>query len=43
MTDEIGRIRRDATPTIKAQIEDHVFIEYSTYAKYRGKILMREG
>ena len=43
VTDEIGRIRRDATPTIKAQIEDHVFIEYSTYAKYRGKILMREG
>ncbi len=43
VTNEIGRIRRDATPTIKAQIEDHVFIEYSTYAKYRGKILMREG
>ncbi len=43
VTNEIGRIRRDATPTIKAQIEDHVFIEYSTYAKYRGQILMREG
>jgi len=43
VTDEIGRIRRDATPSIEAQIEDHVFIEYSTYAKYRGKILMREG
>ena len=43
VTNEIGRIRRDATPTIKAQIEDQVFIEYSTYAKYRGKILMREG
>jgi hydroxymethylglutaryl-CoA synthase len=42
VTDEITKIRRDATPTIKAQIADHVFVDYATYAKYRGKILMRE-
>jgi hydroxymethylglutaryl-CoA synthase len=42
VTDEIRKLRRDATPTIKEQIEDQVFVDYATYAKYRGKILMRE-
>jgi hydroxymethylglutaryl-CoA synthase len=42
VTDEIRKLHRDATPTIKEQIEDQVFVDYATYAKYRGKILMRE-
>jgi len=42
VTDEIAKIHRKATPSIKEMIADQVFIEYSTYAKYRGKILMRE-
>ena len=42
VTDEITKIRRDATPSIKEMIADQVFVDYATYAKYRGKILMRE-
>src|SRR5207247_466877 len=42
VTDEITKLRRDATPTIKELIADQVFLDYATYAKYRGKILMRE-
>src|SRR5207245_8870885 len=42
VTDEISKIRRDATPSIKEMIADHAFVDYATYAKYRGKILMRE-
>src|SRR2546427_5723986 len=37
------RKRRDATPSIKDMIADQVFVDYATYAKYRGKILMRGG
>jgi len=42
VTDEITKLRRDATPTIKEMIADQEFLDYATYAKYRGKILMRE-
>src|SRR5205814_4011207 len=42
VTDEITKLRRDATPTIKELIADQEFLDYATYAKYRGKILMRE-
>ena len=42
VTDEITRLRRDATPSIKEMMADQVFLDYATYAKYRGKILMRE-
>src|SRR5881397_1803043 len=42
VTDEITKIRRDASPSIKDMIADQVFVDYATYAKYRGKILMRE-
>src|SRR5439155_653053 len=42
VTDEITKIRRDATPSIKEMIADQVFVDYATYAKYRWKILMRE-
>lgn len=42
VTEQISRIRRDATPTVKYMIENHEFVDYATYAKYRGKILLRE-
>src|SRR5438552_3479315 len=42
VTEEITKLRRDATPTIKELIADQEFLDYATYAKYRGKILMRE-
>lgn len=42
VTDHITKIRRDATPTVKQMIENQEFIDYATYAKYRGKILLRE-
>src|SRR5438445_8369464 len=42
VTDEITKLRRGATPTIKELIADQEFLDYATYAKYRGKILMRE-
>jgi hydroxymethylglutaryl-CoA synthase len=42
VTDHIAKIRRGATPTVKRMIEDHEFVDYATYAKYRGKILLRE-
>jgi len=41
VTDDIAKIRRDGR-TMKDMIADAKFIEYATYAKYRGKILMRE-
>ena len=42
VTDQIAKIRRDATPTVKEMLADHEFVDYATYAKYRGKILLRE-
>jgi hydroxymethylglutaryl-CoA synthase len=42
VTDGIEKASRHATPTIKEQIADHAFIDYATYAKYRGKLLLRE-
>jgi len=42
VTDGIQKLRRDGR-SMKAMIEDAKFIDYATYAKYRGKILLREG
>ncbi len=42
VTDRITKIRRDATPSVKQMIENHEFVDYATYAKYRGKIMLRE-
>ncbi len=41
VTDEVKRIRREK-PTIRDMVEDSAFVDYATYAKYRGKIMMRE-
>jgi len=42
VTEEIDRINRTATPTMKDMIKRHVFLDYPTYAKFRGKIALRE-
>jgi len=38
---EIKRFRRDAAPTVKELVENKKFIDYATYAKFRGKIRMK--
>lgn len=38
--DEIENIRTDKCPTIEEMVESKNFLDYATYAKYRGKILM---
>ncbi|MGQ0798431.1 MAG: hydroxymethylglutaryl-CoA synthase [Methanobacteriota archaeon] len=40
VTDEVRRIRREGS--IVSMIKNAAFIDYATYAKYRGKIAMRE-
>ena len=40
VTPEITKIRRNATPTLKEQFKNAVFLDYATYAKFRGKILL---
>jgi len=41
VTDEIRKIRRDGR-SIQDMVKDTAFIDYATYAKYRGKIAMKE-
>ena len=43
VTDEITNYRRDAAPTVKMMMDNKKLIDYATYAKYRGKIRMKEG
>jgi hydroxymethylglutaryl-CoA synthase len=42
VTDEILNLKRDAAPTVKELVENKKFLDYATYAKYRGKIRMKE-
>lgn len=41
--DEIKELRRERAPTVKELVERKKFLDYATYAKYRGKIRMKEG
>ena len=41
VTPGIKRIRRTAAPTVRELVENKKFIDYATYAKFRGKILMK--
>ncbi|NLT37666.1 MAG: hydroxymethylglutaryl-CoA synthase [Methanomassiliicoccus sp.] len=43
VTDEIKELRRERAPTVKELVERKKFLDYATYAKYRGKIRMKEG
>ena len=42
VTDAIERMDRRAAPTVKELVESKKFLDYATYAKYRGKIRMKE-
>ncbi|WP_019176548.1 hydroxymethylglutaryl-CoA synthase [Methanomassiliicoccus luminyensis] len=41
VTDEILNMNRDAAPSVKSMVENKKFLDYATYAKYRGKIRMK--
>ena len=38
VTDRILSLRREGTPTVRALIDDKEYLDYATYAKFRGKI-----
>jgi len=42
VTDEILNLKQGVVPTVKDLVEKKKFLDYATYAKYRGKIKMRE-
>lgn len=41
VTDGIDRFRRDAAPTVEMLLSNTKELDYATYAKFRGKILMK--
>jgi len=43
VTDEIENIHNTSVPTIESMVNNTEYVDYSTYAKFRGKILMRSG
>ncbi|MBC7107176.1 MAG: hydroxymethylglutaryl-CoA synthase [Methanomassiliicoccales archaeon] len=43
VTPEIQRFRRDAAPTVRQLVENKKFIDYATYAKFKGKIRLAGG
>jgi hydroxymethylglutaryl-CoA synthase len=43
VTEEIENVRANNVPTIQSMVNNKEYLEYSTYAKFRGKILMRDG
>lgn len=43
VTNEITNYKRENAPSVKFMIENNKFIDYATYARYRGKIRMKEG
>lgn len=43
VTDAIRELCREKAPTVKELVERKKFLDYATYAKYRGKIRMKEG
>lgn len=43
VTNEIANYKRENAPSVKFMIDNNKFIDYATYARYRGKIRMKEG
>ena len=43
VTDAIKDLHLERAPTVKELVERKKFLDYATYAKYRGKIRMKEG
>ncbi|MBX8644492.1 MAG: hydroxymethylglutaryl-CoA synthase [Thermoplasmata archaeon] len=42
VTDEMGTFNRDAAPTVRQLVERSEILDYGTYAKFKGKIAMKE-
>jgi len=42
VTDKIEDLRRDAAPSVREMVERKKFLDYATYAKYKGKIKLKE-
>lgn len=42
VTDAIDKLRRDAAPSVRSLVERKRFLDYATYAKYKGKIKLKE-
>jgi hydroxymethylglutaryl-CoA synthase len=42
VTDKILTFNRQAAPTVRQLIENKKFVDYATYAKFRGKIRLKE-
>lgn len=42
VTPGIRRLKKDSAPTVKELVENKKFIDYATYAKFRGKIRLKE-
>jgi hydroxymethylglutaryl-CoA synthase len=43
VTDAMASYDRGAAPSVRQMIERKQLIDYATYAKYRGKIRLKEG
>lgn len=42
VTPGIKRLKKNSAPTVKELVENKKFIDYATYAKFRGKIRLKE-
>lgn len=42
MTDEIKNYKRNNAPVLDKILADPVYVDYGTYAKFKGKIVMSE-
>ena len=42
VTDAIEDYQRDNAPILEKIMQDPVYLDYATYAKYKGKIVMSE-
>ena len=42
VTDEIANYKRDKAPVLEKILADPIYLDYGTYAKFKGKIVMPE-
>ncbi|MBR4202990.1 MAG: hydroxymethylglutaryl-CoA synthase, partial [Candidatus Methanomethylophilaceae archaeon] len=42
VTDEMKNYKRDKAPVLEKVLSDPIYLDYGTYAKFKGKIVMPE-
>ena len=42
VTDEMKNYKRDKAPVLEKVLADPIYLDYGTYAKFKGKIVMPE-